>query len=69
VGLGLRGAVAVAVALALPLDVPQRGLIQAIVFGIVMFTLLVQGTTIGAVVKRSGALLHDETDGQPAVAA
>jgi CPA1 family monovalent cation:H+ antiporter len=53
---GLRGAVAVAVALALPEDVPQRGLIQATVFGIVIFTLLVQGTTIQWVVERSGAL-------------
>jgi monovalent cation:H+ antiporter, CPA1 family len=66
---GLRGAVAVAVALALPLDVPQRALIQAIVFGIVIFTLLVQGTTIGSVVKRSGALLHDEEPGEGQAAA
>ena len=44
---GLRGAVAVAMALALPADVPQRSLMQATVFGVVLFTLLVQGTTVG----------------------
>ncbi len=44
---GLRGAVAVAMALSLPADVPQRDVLQAIVFGVVLFTLLVQGTTVG----------------------
>ena len=32
-------------ALALPADVPQRALLQEITFGVVLFTLLVQGTT------------------------
>jgi CPA1 family monovalent cation:H+ antiporter len=50
---GLRGAVAVAMALALPADVPQRALLQEITFGVVLFTLLVQGTTIGRVVART----------------
>ncbi len=54
---GLRGAVAVAAALSLPVDVPQRELLQEITFGIVLFTLLVQGTTAGIVVRRSGAAL------------
>ena len=49
---GLRGAVAVAAALALPEDVPQRALLQDITFGVVLFTMLVQATTIGAVVRR-----------------
>jgi CPA1 family monovalent cation:H+ antiporter len=49
---GLRGAVAVAMALSLPLDFPQRSLLQAITFGIVLFTLLVQGTTTELVVRR-----------------
>ena len=51
---GLRGAVAVAMALALPLEVPQRALLQDITFGAVLFTLLVQATTIGWVVRRAG---------------
>ena len=50
---GLRGAVAVAMALALPADVPQRALLQEITFGVVLFTLLVQGTTVGRVVART----------------
>ena len=50
---GLRGAVAVAMALSLPADIPQRALLQEITFGVVLFTLLVQGTTIGWVVDRS----------------
>jgi CPA1 family monovalent cation:H+ antiporter len=55
---GLRGAVAVAMALALPPDFPQRLLLQEVTFGIVLFTLMVQGTTTGLVVRRSGALAH-----------
>jgi CPA1 family monovalent cation:H+ antiporter len=51
---GLRGAVAMALALSLPADLAQRGLVQGIVFGIVLFTLLVQGTTIGLVVRWTG---------------
>ena len=50
---GLRGAVAVAMALSLPVDIPQRDLLQEITFGVVLFTLLVQGTTIGGVVDRT----------------
>ena len=40
-------------ALSLPADVPQRDLLQEITFGVVLFTLLVQGTTIGRVVDRA----------------
>jgi CPA1 family monovalent cation:H+ antiporter len=50
---GLRGAVAVAMALSLPADIPQRALLQEITFGVVLFTLLVQGTTVGQVVDRA----------------
>lgn len=52
---GLRGAVAVAMALSLPTDFPQRALLQEIVFGIVLFTVLVQGTTTEMVIDRTGA--------------
>lgn len=51
---GLRGAVAMALALSLPAGFPQRALVQGIVFGIVLFTLLVQGSTAELVVRRSG---------------
>jgi CPA1 family monovalent cation:H+ antiporter len=52
---GLRGAVSVALALSVPDDVPNRALIQGVTFGIVLFTLIVQGSTIGWVVRRSGS--------------
>jgi CPA1 family monovalent cation:H+ antiporter len=52
---GLRGAVAIAMALSLPVDFPQRELLQEITFGIVLFTLLVQGTTVEWLVERVGA--------------
>ncbi len=49
---GLRGAVAVAMALSLPRSVPERQLLLEITFGIVLFTLLVQGMTIEPLVRR-----------------
>jgi CPA1 family monovalent cation:H+ antiporter len=50
---GLRGAVAVAMALAIPADVPQRATLQDVAFGIVLFTLFVQGTTAELAVRRA----------------
>jgi CPA1 family monovalent cation:H+ antiporter len=49
---GLRGAVAVAMALSLPLHIPHRELMLEITFGIVLFTLVVQGMTIEPLVRR-----------------
>lgn len=51
---GLRGAVAFALALALPFDVPDRGLLQGTIFGIVLFTLLVQGASARRVIRWAG---------------
>ena len=51
---GLRGAVAFALALAIPLDVPQRDLLQGTIFGIVLFTLLVQGASARRVITWAG---------------
>lgn len=48
---GLRGAIALAATLALPADLPQRALLQNISFGIVLVTLVVQGTTAPLVVR------------------
>jgi len=48
---GLRGAVAMALALSLPSDVPDRTLLQGTTFGIVLFTVLVQGTTAERVMR------------------
>jgi CPA1 family monovalent cation:H+ antiporter len=51
---GLRGAVATALALSIPPGTPDRELLQGIAFGIVLFTLLVQGTTAGRVIRWAG---------------
>jgi CPA1 family monovalent cation:H+ antiporter len=51
---GLRGAVAMALALSLPSDVPDRALLQGTTFGIVLFTVLVQGTTAERVMGWAG---------------
>jgi CPA1 family monovalent cation:H+ antiporter len=51
---GLRGAVAMALALSLPSSVPDRTLLQGTTFGIVLFTVLVQGTTAERVVRWAG---------------
>ncbi len=53
---GLRGAIAVALVLSLPADMPNRDLVTGAVYGVVLITLLVQGTTAGLVVRRSGVL-------------
>lgn len=49
---GLRGGLAVAMALSLP-EGPQRDLIVAITYGVVCFSILVQGTTIRGLVRRT----------------
>jgi len=56
---GLRGAIAIALVLSLPADLPQHDLIAGGVYGIVLITLLVQGTSAGWVVRRSGVLDAD----------
>jgi len=67
---GLRGAVAVAMALSLPADLPQRALLQEITFGVVLFTLLVQGTTVGRLVSRvAGPRSPGSTDSPGSTAA
>lgn len=49
---GLRGAIAFAAALALPLAFPRRLDVQEIAFGIVLVTLVVQGMTAPILVRR-----------------
>lgn len=49
---GLRGGLAVAMALSLPSG-PDRNLIVAITYGVVCFSILVQGTTIKRLVQRT----------------
>ncbi len=49
---GLRGAIAVALVLALPIELDYWYTVQSMVFGVVLFSLLVQGTTNGLLIKR-----------------
>lgn len=49
---GLRGAISLALALSLPVDLPARPTLQAMAFGVVLFTLLVQGITMDPLVRR-----------------
>jgi monovalent cation:H+ antiporter, CPA1 family len=48
---GLRGAVATALALSIPQGTPDRTVLQGIAFGIVLFTLVVQGLTAERVMR------------------
>jgi CPA1 family monovalent cation:H+ antiporter len=50
---GLRGAVPIALALGLPADLPDRGELVAIVFGIVLISLVGQGLTMPFVLRRA----------------
>jgi monovalent cation:H+ antiporter, CPA1 family len=51
---GLRGALTITLALALPPQLAERDLLIAMAFGVVLFTLLVQGITLPLVVRRAG---------------
>ena len=51
---GLRGGISVALALALPAG-PQRDIVLALTYGVVVFSILAQGLTIGSVVRASMA--------------
>lgn len=62
---GLRGALSMALVLGLPATVPGRDQLVALTFGYVLFSLLVQGTTVGRLVRRLG-LAGAPADGEPA---
>jgi CPA1 family monovalent cation:H+ antiporter len=51
---GLRGAVPVALALGLPADLPGRANLVAIIFGVVLISLLGQGLTLPGCIQRLG---------------
>jgi len=55
---GLRGAVALAAALSLPPEFPHQAELLAMTYGVVLFTLLVQGLTIGSLVQALGLVRH-----------
>ncbi|HEX2105312.1 MAG TPA: Na+/H+ antiporter [Solirubrobacteraceae bacterium] len=51
---GMRGAVSLAAALALPADTPQRDLLVFLTFAVIFATLVLQGLTLPAVIRRLG---------------
>jgi CPA1 family monovalent cation:H+ antiporter len=51
---GLRGAISLALALSLPIALVEREVLQAMTFGVMLFTLLAQGTTVQFLLKRLG---------------
>jgi CPA1 family monovalent cation:H+ antiporter len=56
---GMRGVVSLAAALALPIDFPQRSLIQFLTFTVIIATLVIQGSTLPAVIKWLGITSGD----------
>jgi len=57
---GLRGAISLALVLSLPLEFEGRSLLLSMTFGVVLFTLLVQGTSMQFLMSRLGLVRRDE---------
>ena len=51
---GLRGAISLALALSIPFTLPQRDTLLSMTFGVMLFTLLVQGSSIQFLLRRLG---------------
>ena len=49
---GLRGAISLALALSLPFDLAERDTLRAMAFGVVLFTLIIQATTMQFLIRR-----------------
>lgn len=58
---GLRGAISLALALGLPTVLAGREQLQVMAFGVVVFTLLVQGFSMGSLVRRMELIHRSET--------
>lgn len=58
---GLRGGIALTLALSLPLEIgPERSTITAMAFGVVLFTLLAQGISMGWLLERLKVIFRSE---------
>ena len=56
---GMRGALSLALALSLPLSFgPERAMLRTMAFGVVLFTLLIQATTLRPLIRRLGIIKH-----------
>ncbi|MBI9046351.1 MAG: Na+/H+ antiporter [Anaerolineaceae bacterium] len=51
---GLRGAISLALVLSLPESLPYREQLQAMAFGVVLFSILIEGSTMGTIINRLG---------------
>jgi len=62
---GLRGAISLALALSLPLSLgAERSQIQAMTFGVVLFTILIQGFSMSPILRKLGVVknMEDRTE-------
>jgi CPA1 family monovalent cation:H+ antiporter len=57
---GLRGALSMVLALSLPIGFRERSLLITMTFGVVLLTILLQGTTMGPLLKRAGLVTRAE---------
>ncbi len=57
---GLRGAISLALVLSLPPEFADRELLRVMTFGVVLFTLLGQGTTMQLLMRRLGLVKREE---------
>lgn len=64
---GMRGVVSLAAALALPANFPGRDLILFLAFCAILATLVIQGTTLGPLIRRLGLSEPGEKNINPAV--
>lgn len=56
---GLRGAIGLALVLSLPATLADRELLRVMAFGVVLFTLLIQGVTMNALLRRLRLIERD----------
>lgn len=59
---GLRGALALALVFGLPANMPRHDIIVTIIFGVVAFSVLVQGLTIPWLLRRLGVLRPQDSE-------
>jgi CPA1 family monovalent cation:H+ antiporter len=57
---GMRGSVSLAAALALPAETPQRDLLVFLTFAVILATLVLQGLTLPALIRRLGVRGDDD---------
>jgi len=56
---GMRGVVSLAAALALPVDFPERSLVQVLTFAVIIATLVLQGLSLPLLIKALGVTAGD----------